>query len=73
MSLFGRLLCGIGIHSNVNATKWTPSITARIVEEFEQKVACRYCGKVALHTHLRWDGNEMIDLTSRAQAPKGQE
>lgn len=54
-----RFLCLVGWHRWVILDKWTPSITADVVTEFEQKVVCACCGKVKFHVRLVWDGQEM--------------
>lgn len=69
-NLISRAACAIGLHAVVRRDKWTPSIFAEVVKEFEQTHTCKRCTKVLHHVHLRWDGKEMIDvvmLTKRTQ------
>lgn len=60
--LIGRAACAIGLHSAVRRDKWTPSIAAEVVTEFEQTHTCRRCAKVLGHVRLRWNGEDMIDV-----------
>jgi len=55
-----KLLCALGIHSLERQDKWTPSIAAKIVTEFEQTHTCRRCGNVTQHVHLLWNGEDMV-------------
>jgi hypothetical protein len=58
-----NILCAMGLHNKVQVDKWTPSITAVVVNEFEQIHKCIRCGKVLHHVHLRWDGVDMVPVT----------
>ena len=62
--LFGRALCTIGLHSAARRDKWTPCMFACVVTDFEQTHTCNRCKKVLSHTHLRWDGKEMVDVVT---------
>lgn len=62
MPKISRVMCALGIHDAKHTDKWTPSIEANIVTEFEQTHICRRCGKILHHTLLRWNGKEMIDV-----------
>lgn len=62
-SLIGRAACAIGIHAPVRREKWTPSISAEIVTEFEQTHFCRSCGKTLHHERLKWDGENMVPVS----------
>ena len=59
--MFRKLLCTLGFHLVARKDTWTPSISAKIVTEFEQKFTCTKCKKIVHHTHLRWNGDEMIE------------
>lgn len=63
-NLIGRAACAIGMHSAVMRDKWTPSIAAPVVTEFEQTHTCKRCAKVLHHVHLRWNGEEMVDVVT---------
>lgn len=60
--MLGNLLCRMGFHRLARHEKWTPSILAPIVTEFEQKLTCTRCGKVTHHVHFKWDGKEMVKV-----------
>ena len=61
-NLIGRAACAIGLHSAVRREKWTPSMFAEVVTEFERTHTCARCSKVLHHVHYRWDGKEMVDV-----------
>ena len=61
VDLSKKVLCFLGFHKTKKTTKWTPSIDAPVVTEFEQSLSCVRCGKLIWHTHFRWDGDEMVD------------
>ena len=61
-NLIGRIACAIGLHSMVRRDIWKPSIYARPVTEFEQTHICDRCGKMLHHIHIRWNGEEMINV-----------
>lgn len=63
-NLIGRAACAIGLHSVVRREKWTPSIAAEIVTEFEQTHTCKRCAKVLGRVHWRWNGEEMVDVVT---------
>lgn len=54
-SLFRRIACAIGLHKVVRRDKWTPSIFADVVKEFEQTHACAHCSKVLHHYRVIYD------------------
>ena len=60
--MLNKLLCALGFHLIVRQDKWTPSIMANIVTEFEQKHTCSRCKKVVHHIHLHWNGKDMIKV-----------
>jgi|GEM_PF-3420417 len=62
--LIGKAACSVGLHNVVRRDKWTPSIFATVVTEFEQTHRCVRCGKVLGHVHLRWDGVDMVDVVT---------
>ena len=57
-----EIACAIGLHSAVRREKWTRSIGAYVVTEFEQTHACKRCQQVLHHVHWRWDGKEVVDV-----------
>lgn len=59
-----NFLCAIGLHKRVQTDKWTPSIAAKVVTEFEHTNKCDRCGKVLHHAHLRWDGKDMVKVNA---------
>ena len=63
-SLIGRAACAIKLHSAAMVEKWTPNITAKVVTEFEQTHTCKRCAKVLHHVHLRWNGEEMVNVVT---------
>ncbi len=63
-TLIGRAACAIGLHSVVMREKWTPSIAAKIVTEFEQAHTCKRCAKVLGRVHWRWNGKDMVDVVT---------
>lgn len=63
-SLIGRAACAIGLHAAVSCDKWTPSIAAKVVTEFEQTHTCKRCAKVLHRVHLRWNGEDMVDVVT---------
>ena len=62
--LFGRALCAMGLHSAAIRDRWTPSMFACVVTDFEQTHTCVRCGKVLRHLQLRWNGEEMVDVVT---------
>lgn len=62
MNLFRKLLCRLGFHKRVWSEKWTPSMGAQIVTEYEHKEFCFYCRKQLSHIHWKWNGEEMEDV-----------
>lgn len=63
-NLIGRAMCAVGLHSVISREKWTPSIPAKVVTEFERTHTCARCEKVTLHVHYRWNGEEMVDVVT---------
>jgi hypothetical protein len=68
INLINRIACLIGLHAGIRRDKWTPSIGAEIVTDFEQTHTCLHCRKVLHHLHLRWDGKEMINVKNHRGA-----
>lgn len=62
-----NLLCSMGIHDVSHSDKWTPSIDADIVTEYEYTAKCRRCGKLLDHSHLKWDGQEMVETAKESK------
>ena len=60
--MIGKLMCKLGLHSTSYEDKWTPSITAKVVTDFEQTHTCRRCKKITAHTHIRWNGSEFREV-----------
>ena len=58
-----KLLCALGFHSITHREKVTRDIRGEIMTEYEHTHFCKRCGKVVLHIHLRWNGEDMIDVS----------
>ena len=57
-----NLLCKLGLHSWSYNSKFLPNIQAPIVLEYIAIIFCLHCGKVKRHTHLIWDGKDMVEF-----------
>jgi hypothetical protein len=60
-----RAACAVGLHKHITHDKWTPSIAAKIVTDFERKQTCARCGVVLRNIHWHWNGQEMVDVTQK--------
>ena len=62
-----NILCLLGLHSWSIQTKYLPSIQADIVTDVYTKIQCVRCGKVELDSHLKWDGEDMIEMNKNKE------
>ena len=55
------LLCWISLHKWRHSSTFLPNIYAKIVTDFISHTECKHCMKVKNHTHVVWNGKDMVD------------
>lgn len=56
-----RLLCKIGLHIPISSATYLPDIDAKVITDVIYHSECVMCGKVMGHTHLVWNGDDMVE------------